>query len=193
VLGDAIDKQIRDLVLAQVPLRERPVILPQPLPKLRHRVCGLARNASRFWRPGVLPLRARRVLLHMMAGLQGPRAASRAIARELAVGVDADYSRKYDSAVACFMNDFEACIAHLRFPVTHRRAIRTTNLLERPLCRGTPSSQDHPESLVPDAFRTVERGRDSVRSIPSRYEPYVSLSCGCVQKRRMGGLVRLIK
>ena len=27
-LGDAIDKQIRDLVLAQVPLRERPVILP---------------------------------------------------------------------------------------------------------------------------------------------------------------------
>jgi len=31
--------------------------------------------------------------------------------------------------VACFMD--EACIAHLRFPVTHRRAIRTTNLLER--------------------------------------------------------------
>ena len=36
-LGDPIDKQIGDLVLAQVPLRERPVILPQPLPKLRHR------------------------------------------------------------------------------------------------------------------------------------------------------------
>src|SRR5437016_13124430 len=29
------------------------------------------------------------------------------------------------------MDDFEACIAHLRFPVTHRRPIRTTNLLER--------------------------------------------------------------
>ena len=29
------------------------------------------------------------------------------------------------------MDDFEACIAHLQFPVTHRRAIRTTNLLER--------------------------------------------------------------
>jgi len=53
------------------------------------------------------------------------QAPSRAIARELAVGVDADYSRKYDSAVACFMDDFEACIAHQRFPVTHRRAIRT--------------------------------------------------------------------
>ena len=33
------------------------------------------------------------------------------------------------SAVACFLDDFEACIAHL--PVAHRRAIRTTNLLER--------------------------------------------------------------
>ena len=29
------------------------------------------------------------------------------------------------------MDDFEAYIAHLRFPVTLRRAIRTTNLLER--------------------------------------------------------------
>src|SRR6476659_7665645 len=28
-------------------------------------------------------------------------------------------------------SDFEACIAHLRFPAKHRRAIRTTNLLER--------------------------------------------------------------
>ena len=35
------------------------------------------------------------------------------------------------SATACFGDDFEACIAHLRMPITHRRAIRTTNLLER--------------------------------------------------------------
>jgi putative transposase len=59
------------------------------------------------------------------------QAPSRAIARELAAGIVADYDRKYDNAVACFMDDFEACIAHLRLPVTHRRAIRTTNLLER--------------------------------------------------------------
>ena len=32
---------------------------------------------------------------------------------------------------ACFMDDFEACIAHPRMPVTHRRPTRTTNLLER--------------------------------------------------------------
>src|SRR5262249_1202769 len=59
------------------------------------------------------------------------QAGSRGIARERAAGIVADYGRKYDSALACFMDDFEACIAHLRFPVAHRRAIRTTNLLER--------------------------------------------------------------
>ena len=31
----------------------------------------------------------------------------------------------------CFDDDFEACIAHLRLPVTHRRSTRTTNLIER--------------------------------------------------------------
>lgn len=66
--------------------------------------------------------------VRVQAAYQAP---SRAIARELAAGVVADYGRLHDSAVTCFMDDFEACIAHLRFPVTHRRAIRTTNLLER--------------------------------------------------------------
>jgi len=64
----------------------------------------------------------------VQAAYQAP---SRAIARELAAGIVADYSREQERGVACFMDDFEACIAHLRFPVTHRRAIRTTNLLER--------------------------------------------------------------
>ena len=59
------------------------------------------------------------------------QAPSRAIARELAAGVVADYGKRAAHAVACFEDDFEACIAHLRMPVTHRRAIRTTNLLER--------------------------------------------------------------
>jgi len=59
------------------------------------------------------------------------QAPSRAIARDLARGVVEDYEKELPSAVACFTNDFEACIAHLRMPVTHRRAIRTTNLLER--------------------------------------------------------------
>ncbi len=59
------------------------------------------------------------------------QAPSRAIARDLAKGVVADYEKEHSSAITCFLDDFEACIAHLRMPVTHRRAIRTTNLLER--------------------------------------------------------------
>jgi len=59
------------------------------------------------------------------------QAPSRAIARQLAAGIRADYADPLPSALACFEDDFEACIAHLRLPVTHRRSIRTTNLLER--------------------------------------------------------------
>jgi hypothetical protein len=35
------------------------------------------------------------------------------------------------AALACLQDDFEACITHLRFPLAHRQAIRTTNLLEQ--------------------------------------------------------------
>ena len=71
-----------------------------------------------------------------MAGIQGPghsllSGASRAIARQLATGIRADYANVLPSALACFEDDFESCIAHLRLPVTHRRFVRTTNLLER--------------------------------------------------------------
>ena len=59
------------------------------------------------------------------------QAPSRAIARQLAAGIRADYANALPSALACFEDDFEACIAHLRLPVTHRRFARTTNLLER--------------------------------------------------------------
>jgi putative transposase len=41
------------------------------------------------------------------------------------------HQKNCPTAVSCFLDDFEACIAHLVFPVTHRKAIRSTNLLER--------------------------------------------------------------
>jgi len=41
------------------------------------------------------------------------------------------FERELPSATACFLDDFSACIAQLRLPIAHRRAIRTTNLLER--------------------------------------------------------------
>ena len=41
------------------------------------------------------------------------------------------FERELPSATQCFLDDFAACISHLRLPIAHRRAIRTTNLLER--------------------------------------------------------------
>jgi putative transposase len=41
------------------------------------------------------------------------------------------YEREYPSAAKCFLDDFDACIAHLQVPIAHRRATRTTNMLER--------------------------------------------------------------
>ncbi len=41
------------------------------------------------------------------------------------------FERELPSATSCFLDDFAACIAQLRLPIAHRRAIRTTNLLER--------------------------------------------------------------
>jgi transposase-like protein len=57
----------------------------------------------------------------VQAAYQAP---SRAIARELAAGVVADYGREHDRAVACFRDDFEACIARValrqKYPATLR-------------------------------------------------------------------------
>ena len=41
------------------------------------------------------------------------------------------YGRELPAVVQCFQDDFDACVAHLRFPLRHRKMIRTTNLLER--------------------------------------------------------------
>ena len=59
------------------------------------------------------------------------QAPSRTIARDCGAGVVAGYEAELPSATACFMDDLGACFAHLRNPITHRRAIRTTDLLER--------------------------------------------------------------
>jgi len=58
-------------------------------------------------------------------------AASPALAMLLRDDVVKEYERELPAAVKCFFDDFEACIAHLRFPLRHRKVIRTTNLLER--------------------------------------------------------------
>lgn len=41
------------------------------------------------------------------------------------------YQRQLPSAMACFADDLEASLAHLKLPGLHRKMIRTTNLCER--------------------------------------------------------------
>jgi transposase-like protein len=65
---------------------------------------------------------------HATACYQAP---SVGLARALKEDVVERYDKEVPAAVQCFLEDFEACIAHLRFPLGHRAAIRTTNLLER--------------------------------------------------------------
>jgi len=58
-------------------------------------------------------------------------APSREVAKVLREDFVDRYCTELPAAVKCFEDDFDACVAHLRFPLAHRLAIRTTNLLER--------------------------------------------------------------
>jgi len=72
--------------------------------------------------------RCREVLPAARAAYQAPSAA---LARLAAEEFAKRWQHELPAAVRCFEDDFEACIAHLRLPIAHRRVTRTTNLLER--------------------------------------------------------------
>lgn len=59
------------------------------------------------------------------------QAPSESMAKALREDLVARFGKTCPSAVQCFEEDFDACIAHLRLPPKLRRVIRTTNLLER--------------------------------------------------------------
>lgn len=58
-------------------------------------------------------------------------AASPALAQVLHDQLVATWNTDLPTATACFQEDFAGCTAHLRLPIAHRMATRTTNLLER--------------------------------------------------------------
>lgn len=59
------------------------------------------------------------------------QAPSHALATLAAEAFRKAWRQEFPTAVACFDDDFDACIAHLKLPIAHRRVTRTTNLLER--------------------------------------------------------------
>jgi putative transposase len=66
------------------------------------------------------------------------QAASPVLARLLRDDIVATYGGDLPAAVACLNDDFEACIAHLRFPLAHRRVIRTTDEIDKPQLQTDP-------------------------------------------------------
>jgi transposase-like protein len=80
------------------------------------------------------------------------QAVSPALAHLLRDDIAATYNRDLPSAVACLDDDFAACIAHLKFPLSHRRAIRTTNLLERLFGEERPRTKVIPHALGSGPF-----------------------------------------
>jgi putative transposase len=118
--------------------------LPDPIAVITDGAPGLIRAVQE-----VMPRSLRqRCLAHKMRNLQakvpeerwrevGPaaravyQAPSPVLARLAAEGFRDAWSKELPTAVACFDDDFDACIAHLQLPIAHRRVTRTTNLLER--------------------------------------------------------------
>ena len=58
-------------------------------------------------------------------------ASDRETADLLAERLVEEHTETYPSAMRCFLDDLDSCLTHLRYPLAHRRYIRSTNLLER--------------------------------------------------------------
>jgi transposase-like protein len=91
-------------------------------------------------------------------------AASPALATVLRNDFVQVYERDLPAAARCFLDDFEACTAHLQFPLRHRKVIRTTNLLERlfgeerrrtKVVSHAPTAPASPTPFAPSGFTGV--------------------------------------
>ncbi len=96
-----------------------------------------------------------RCLAHRIRNLQAEVPEERSAREEFVKRFD----KELPSAARCFLDDFQACTAYLKLPVAHRRAIRTTNLLERLFgeeCRRT--------KVIPACLWRARRIKAHVRS-----------------------------
>ena len=97
-------------------------------------------------------------------------APSPAMARALHDDLVERFERQAPAALRCFQEDFEACIAQLQVPVSHRRVVRTTNLLERLFEEGRRRSKVAPtvggeRPVLKMLYAAVIRASDSWRGI----------------------------
>ena len=75
------------------------------------------------------------------------QAQSRAIARDLPADLVRKWETELSSAVACFQDDFEACIAHLRMPVQAPQGDPDHQPAGAPVRRGAPPHEGDSQRL----------------------------------------------
>jgi len=64
-----------------------------------------------------------------------------------------DWGKKYPSALECLLDDIESCLTYYKYPYTHRKRIRTTNVAERSFCE------------VKRRTRTIGRFQEETRAL----------------------------
>jgi putative transposase len=91
-------------------------------------------------------------------------------AQGLAKAFIKDYADQYPNMVNCFQEDLEACLIHLKYPLGHRRFIRTTNLIERAFVeqkrrtKVIPTHQNE-KSAMKLVFATLIRASDKWKRV----------------------------
>ena len=68
-------------------------------------------------------------------------------------------------------DDFEACIAHLRLPVTHRRSTRTTDEIDKYFLRVLLSWRGTSDRVAKSRSRGCQPGRAAVNVAPHWRHP----------------------
>jgi hypothetical protein len=74
-------------------------------------------------------------------------AASPALATLLRDDFVQAYERELPACVKCFLEDFDTCNAHLRFPLRHRKVHSDAESLGAAFPRGSTPDEDHPARL----------------------------------------------
>jgi transposase-like protein len=108
--------------------------------------------------------------------LRGGRAGPRHALRDFVQA----YERELPAVVKCFTDDFEACIAHLRFPLRHREVIRTTNLLERLFLEARRRTK-----VVPHAFGERPVLKLLYAAVIRAADPWRGLTIGEFEQRQL--------
>lgn len=96
------------------------------------------------------------------------------------------YKSKVPSAVACFQDDLEATLGHLKLPAVHHKSIRTTNLVERGF------EEERRRSKVIPKFRTEKECLKLVFAVLWRAsERWLKVKFSEIERKQLEAYIRV--